>query len=134
MLSLGCKYTECGLDPSSSRQHWLAPKSTPLLFLFAVLFMRLLGHAVVAAPLAEETFSRGWLQNAIADDLPPSRRRWAFAIAALAFALSHVGTYGVPRLVLGLVAGALFAAFGGLGPGMLAHAVHNGVVVLYGGT
>jgi membrane protease YdiL (CAAX protease family) len=82
------------------------------------------------APLVEEYFFRGWLQQAIANDLPADKARWAFVIAALAFALAHFGSYGVPQFILGLVAGALFAASGGLWPGIVAHAIHNAVVVL----
>jgi membrane protease YdiL (CAAX protease family) len=85
---------------------------------------------VLIAPVVEESFFRGWLQKAIAADLAPKHRRWAFVMAALAFALAHVGTYGAPQLVLGLIAGGLFAGGGGLGPSMLAHACHNAVVLL----
>jgi membrane protease YdiL (CAAX protease family) len=38
----------------------------------------------------------------------------------------------VPQLVLGLVAGALFARTGRLRPGVLAHAGHNAVLVIVG--
>jgi membrane protease YdiL (CAAX protease family) len=100
------------LDVSGSGRVWL--------------FVSLVG----VAPIAEEIFFRGWLQDAIAADLPASRRRWAFALAALAFACSHVGTYLVPQLILGLFAGALYAWSGGLLPGLLAHAVHNALVLL----
>lgn len=84
----------------------------------------------VIAPLVEEYFFRGWLQRAIASDLPANRKQWAFAIGASAFALAHFGTYGVPQLVLGLLAGWLFARGKGLWPSILAHALHNGVVLL----
>jgi membrane protease YdiL (CAAX protease family) len=84
---------------------------------------------VIVAPLAEEYFFRGWLQQAIERDLPAQRKRWAFALGALAFALAHVGSYGLPQLVLGLIAGALYVRAGGLGPSMLAHAAHNAVVM-----
>lgn len=87
---------------------------------------------VVSAPLAEEYFFRGWLQQAIAKDLPAGKKRWAVALGALVFALAHVGSYGVPQFILGLIAGALYAWGGGLFPAMLAHAVHNGVVLLVG--
>jgi membrane protease YdiL (CAAX protease family) len=83
---------------------------------------------IVMAPIAEEYFFRGWLQAAIEHDLPPNRKRWAFALAALAFVMAHVGSYGVPQLFVGLVAGGLFAAGRGLGPAMIAHAVHNALV------
>jgi membrane protease YdiL (CAAX protease family) len=84
---------------------------------------------LVVTPVAEEYFFRGWLQRAIAQDLPANRTRWAFAIGAGAFALSHVGSYGAPQLVLGLLAGGLYARSGGLGPSILAHAAHNALVL-----
>ncbi len=86
----------------------------------------------LAAPLVEEYFFRGWLQKAIEADLPATKKHWAFALGALAFALAHLGSYGVPQLVLGLLAGALYAFGGGLWPGILAHAIHNGLVLLAG--
>jgi membrane protease YdiL (CAAX protease family) len=82
---------------------------------------------VLVAPVAEEYFFRGWLQRAIAKELPLARKPLAFAIAALAFALAHVGSYGLPQLLVGLVAGALYARGRGLGPAIVAHAVHNGL-------
>jgi membrane protease YdiL (CAAX protease family) len=84
---------------------------------------------VAMAPIAEELFFRGWLQSAIAADLPPQRRRWAFLFAALAFAFAHVGSYIVPQLIMGVIAGALYAWTGALLPGLLAHAMHNGLVL-----
>jgi membrane protease YdiL (CAAX protease family) len=86
---------------------------------------------IVVAPIAEEYFFRGWLQTAIEQDLPAERKRWAFALAALAFAMAHVGSYGLPQLLVGLVAGGLYARGRGLGPAMIAHAVHNGLVYLW---
>ncbi len=83
----------------------------------------------VIAPLVEEYFFRGWLQRAVEGELPPDKKRWAFVIGAIAFALAHFGTYGVPQLVMGLLAGWLFARGGGLWPCILAHALHNGVVL-----
>jgi membrane protease YdiL (CAAX protease family) len=84
--------------------------------------------AVIAmAPLAEEIFFRGWLQRAIAAELAPEQRGRAILYAALAFAAVHFGSVYVPQLILGLLAGALYARSGGLLPGILAHAVHNGL-------
>jgi membrane protease YdiL (CAAX protease family) len=89
-----------------------------------------LGLAVVlVAPLAEEYFFRGWLQRAIERDLPRAHKRWAFALGALAFAAAHVGTDHWPQLLVGLVAGALYARGQGLGPAVVAHAVHNGLSI-----
>jgi membrane protease YdiL (CAAX protease family) len=86
----------------------------------------------VIAPLVEEYFFRGWLQRAIAADLPEGKKHWAFVLGASAFALAHLGSYGIPQLVLGLLAGALFATGGGLWPAIVAHALHNGVVLWFG--
>jgi membrane protease YdiL (CAAX protease family) len=84
--------------------------------------------AVIAmAPLAEEIFFRGWLQRAIAAELVPERRHRAILYGALAFAAVHFGSVYVPQFILGLLAGALYAGTGGLLPGILAHAVHNGL-------
>ncbi|HEX2677810.1 MAG TPA: CPBP family intramembrane glutamic endopeptidase, partial [Polyangiales bacterium] len=94
--------------------------------------LAVLATMTIAAPLIEEYFFRGWLQQAIEADLPANKKRWAFVLSAVAFALAHIGSYGIPQLVLGLIAGALFMYGGGLLPGMLAHAVHNGVVALLG--
>ncbi len=93
-----------------------------------------LATMTVAAPLIEEYFFRGWLQQAIEEDLPEPKKRWAFVLSALAFALAHLGSYGLPQLVFGLIAGALFMFGGGLLPGILAHAIHNGVLALLGTT
>ena len=84
----------------------------------------------VLAPLVEEYFFRGWLQRAIEADLPEARKHWGFVLGAVAFALSHLGTYGVPQLILGLFAGGLFRYCGGLWPSILAHAAHNATVLL----
>jgi membrane protease YdiL (CAAX protease family) len=87
---------------------------------------------VVMAPLAEELFFRGWLQSAIENELPREKRARAVLYAALAFAAVHFGSFYVPQLVLGLIAGALFFWSGALLPGILAHAVHNGLATLLG--
>jgi membrane protease YdiL (CAAX protease family) len=69
------------------------------------------------------------LQRAIERDLPRAHKRWAFALGALAFAAAHVGTDHWPQLLVGLVAGALYARGQGLGPAVVAHAVHNGLSI-----
>jgi membrane protease YdiL (CAAX protease family) len=90
--------------------------------------------ALVAAPLAEETFFRGWLQQAI-ERQDQRRRSWlAVAVTSFAFAAVHPTLAFVPALVLGAVTGGLLFSSGGLAAGMLAHALHNGMVLLYGGS
>jgi len=84
---------------------------------------------VLFAPIAEEIFFRGWLQDVITRELPEKQRRWGFLIAAFAFGVSHVGSPFVPQFLLGLVAGALYLATGSLLPGMVAHFVHNAMAM-----
>ena len=78
-------------------------------------------------------FFRGWLQQAIAEELPRHLVRWAPLVGALAFACAHVGSPWVPQFAMGLVAGLLWSRSGGLGPSMVAHAVHNGLVLWWAG-
>jgi len=81
--------------------------------------------AVLMAPIAEETFFRGWLQEAIAGELPARWRRGAPLLAAFAFAVVHAPLSFVPVVVLGLVAGVVYARTRSLVPSIVAHATHN---------
>lgn len=83
----------------------------------------------VVGPIAEERFFRGWLQHAVARELPARRRHLAFVPSALIFTLFHVNADGPPQLLLGLFAGALFAYGRALGPGVVAHCVHNSLIL-----
>jgi membrane protease YdiL (CAAX protease family) len=79
---------------------------------------------VVLAPIVEEIFFRGWLQNTIEGELP-AQRRWAAPLfAAFAFAAVRPPLAFVPVLVLGVVTGMLYARSRSVGPGVAAHAVH----------
>ena len=80
--------------------------------------------SVVMAPLVEEIFFRGWLQNAIFTDLPERRRWLAPVLTAFAFACLRTPKTFASGLVLGLVTGALYARTRSVGPGMAAHAAH----------
>jgi membrane protease YdiL (CAAX protease family) len=87
---------------------------------------------VVAAPLAEEMFFRGWLQSALTLELPVRWKRTAFVVTAFAFAAVHPG-FGFPVIfALGLVAGWLYEVSGGIFAGICAHAAHNAVVTFLG--
>jgi membrane protease YdiL (CAAX protease family) len=88
--------------------------------------------ALVAAPLAEETFFRGWLQQAIQRQDERHRGWLAIAVTAFAFAAVHPPLAFLPAFVLGAVSGGLLLASGGLAAGVLAHAAHNLLVLLYG--
>jgi membrane protease YdiL (CAAX protease family) len=86
--------------------------------------------ALMVAPVVEEAFFRGWLQRALELQLTAAYASWAFAIAAGAFALAHVGGYGFPQLILGLFCGALFKRSRALLPSILGHAAYNLVIMI----
>ncbi len=88
---------------------------------------------VVMAPVAEETFFRGWLQGAVETELPERWRRHGFALTALAFASAHPAPSFPPVLVLGLVAGALQRRGVGLSACIAAHFGHNACVLWFAG-
>jgi len=81
----------------------------------------------VGAPLAEEIVFRGYLQGALQQVMPA----WpAIGIAAAAFGAVHGVPYALPIGLLGCLFGWLRARNGSLLPSMLAHAVHNSLIVL----
>jgi membrane protease YdiL (CAAX protease family) len=82
---------------------------------------------IVLAPIAEETFFRGWLQNTIDGELPERRRWLAPLLAALAFASVRAPMSLVPIFVLGVVTGLLYARTRSVGPAIAAHAAHVAV-------
>jgi membrane protease YdiL (CAAX protease family) len=95
--------------------------------------LALLASVVFVAPVAEELFFRGWLQDVIATELGGSRRWLAPLVAAFAFAMVHPVTSFVPVLALGGVCGVLFARTRSLGAGIAAHASHGAVALLGAG-
>jgi ABC-2 type transport system permease protein len=84
---------------------------------------------VIVAPLAEELFFRGWLQQTIAEELPAARQHFAVGLCALAFACVHPPVSAIPVAVLGLVAGTLYRRRGGLLSAVAAHVAHNAVTL-----
>lgn len=96
----------------------------------------LLGMAVVPA-VTEELFFRGYLQTALVNGSDRPAR--GIAAAASLFAIFHLfvgGAIAVERLpssfLLGLALGWLAYKGGSVVPGMLLHALHNGLVLLLG--
>jgi hypothetical protein len=76
----------------------------------------------------EEAINRGLVLTALAAFM--SKRR-AIVISAIYFSLWHFSFVRTPHtLLLGLVYGWLFVRTGSLLPGMLAHALHNGIITL----
>ena len=86
---------------------------------------------VVLAPLVEEIFFRGWLQNAIAGELPERRTWLAPVLAAFAFASVRAPLSFLPILVLGLVCGTLYARTRSVAPCIAAHATHVAVTLAF---
>lgn len=82
---------------------------------------------VVLAPIVEEIFFRGWLQNAIEGELAERRRWLAPLLSAFAFAALRPPLAFAPILVLGLVCGTLYARSRSVAPSVLAHAAYFGV-------
>lgn len=84
---------------------------------------------VLLAPLAEETFFRGWLQGAIGEELSPRWKLAAPVLTSLAFAAVHPPLSFVPVLLLGFFTGFLAWRTRSIGPGIIAHAVFNAMFV-----
>ena len=82
---------------------------------------------VVLAPIVEEIFFRGWLQNAIEGELAESRRWLAPLLGAFAFAAVRPPLAFAPILLLGLVCGTIYARSRSVAPCVLAHAAYFGV-------
>jgi uncharacterized protein len=79
--------------------------------------------AGVAAPLGEELFFRGWLQNLLA-----WRYRWIVSafVVAIVFSATHLDPVGfVARVELGMLFGLARGWTGSLWPGIAMHATHN---------
>jgi membrane protease YdiL (CAAX protease family) len=84
---------------------------------------------VLAAPIAEETFFRGWLQDVVHLQYERRGHWFAVGVTAFAFAAIHPPLSFVPVFVLGLVTGVLRASSGSITAGIVAHALHNAIVL-----
>ncbi|MGE3174809.1 MAG: lysostaphin resistance A-like protein [Planctomycetota bacterium] len=81
---------------------------------------------VVLAPLTEELVFRGYLLGVLLLALPPVP---AHLLTAAAFGAVHGLPYALPLALVGLCFGWLRHRYGSLLPSMLAHALHNGLVL-----
>lgn len=84
---------------------------------------------VVAAPLIEEFMFRGYILRIMQTAWSP---RMAIFASALLFAVVHPGLSFPPVFLLGLATAWLYTRSGRLWPGMVLHAVYNGVIVAIG--
>ena len=83
--------------------------------------------AVIVAPLAEETFFRGFVFAGL-------RSRFGFKGAAIAasglFAVAHIQPITfVPIFMIGFVLAWIYAGTGSLGAAILVHAAYNGIIM-----
>lgn len=82
---------------------------------------------VVVAPVVEELLFRGYLFTGLAVLLP----RWAtHLVTAVVFGLAHGPGHAVPIGVLSLLFGYLRERHGSLAPAVLAHALHNALMLV----
>lgn len=124
-LSAGCAWLYLKLAaPAVDAASKLAMTSAAELG-FAVLAI------VVAAPLVEERFFRGWLQPALQSALG-AKQHWAPVLSALAFAVAHPAYSFLPVLALGLLNGFAMQRFRSLSACVVAHAVHNAFALWLG--
>ena len=90
-----------------------------------------LSLASIVVPLVEEFLFRGWVQSRLERKLSPAL---AIVIAATIFGVVHFQVFGLPvRIIFGMTAGYYAWATRSIWPGVLLHAVYNGVL-LGGGT
>lgn len=82
---------------------------------------------VLGAPIAEELFFRGLLQRSVERRNGP---RWAIAVSAVAFGITHFQPVQLLGLVaFGVVLGVLTHRAGRLGPALVAHVAFNATTV-----
>jgi membrane protease YdiL (CAAX protease family) len=84
---------------------------------------------VVAAPLIEEFLFRGFVLRIM---LTTWSSRAAIFASALLFAVVHPGLSFPPVFLLGLATAWLYTRSGRIWPGIILHAVYNGVIVMLG--
>jgi uncharacterized protein len=83
---------------------------------------------VVGAPLVEEIFFRGLLQQSLTRRFGPG---WALGGSAVLFGLTHFQPLLLPGLIaFGVVLGLLARRSGRLGPAVIAHMAFNAVTVI----
>jgi uncharacterized protein len=85
--------------------------------------------AAVVAPLAEETFFRGFLFQGLMKRL---KFEWAVIISAAIFSLAHLSPSGlVPIFILGLMLAWLFNKTRSVWPCIIVHAAYNSIALIF---
>lgn len=85
--------------------------------------------AVVVAPLAEETFFRGFMFAGIGRRLGYV---WGMVLSALLFSVAHVEVTSLPPIfILGLLLAWLYVRTGSIWPCIFAHFAYNSIALLF---
>jgi uncharacterized protein len=95
-----------------------------------VFYLLLLGAGVVA-PIAEETFFRGYVFRAYLTSLGPL---WAYGLSAVIFAVLHLNLPALlPVILIGLILAFMFQRTGSLVSPVVAHGLNNalGIAAVY---
>lgn len=109
----------------SPLQAWLEAAPAALVFIWVV--SRLIG-TVVAVPIIEELFFRGYVQSKI-DTGGLTRKLIAIAVSSLLFGVLHGRI--LEAALAGVVFGLLYMRSGRLGDAIISHAVANAVIAAY---
>jgi membrane protease YdiL (CAAX protease family) len=131
-VALGLLFQSFGIQPDQAASYPLDQGDYGGQALF------LIGAAMIA-PIGEEVLFRGYVFNAIRQTF--GQRRWgvpmAFVLSALLFSIVHSlavsqGLIGllVPIFVVGLILAWSMHTTGSLVPGIIAHAINNGVAIM----
>jgi len=114
-------FSHLGLDPPSNLPAGLAETGLGLGIVVVL--------AVVVAPVAEETFFRGFILAGIGRRLGNA---WAVVLSALLFSVAHMQPGALlPIFILGLLLGWLYVRTRSIWPCILTHFAYNSIAVLF---
>jgi len=114
-------FSHLGLDSPSSLPAGLAETGLGLGIVFVL--------AVVVAPVAEETFFRGFILPGIGKRLG---NVWGVVLSALLFSVAHMQPGALlPIFILGLLLGWLYLRTRSIWPCILTHFAYNSIAILF---
>ncbi|GAB2482877.1 hypothetical protein GCM10008929_05170 [Alkalibacterium psychrotolerans] len=90
-------------------------------------FVYLVFVAVIAAPIVEELFFRGYILNKWADKYGVKK---GVIFSSLAFMIIHLRSVFIPQLLVGLICGLLYVKYSNLLYAIFFHAIYNLFVIL----
>lgn len=90
-------------------------------------FVYLVFVAIIAAPIVEELFFRGYILNKWADKYGVKK---GVLFSSLAFMIIHLQSVFIPQLLVGLICGLLYVKYNNLLYAIFFHALYNFFVIL----